>query len=62
MEVTLWHMLDEKKKKLIFNHMEDGWSVEEKPLPIKPEYTNQLAWQNHSWVKEFKQLVDCKVV
>lgn len=63
MKVTIWSILDEETlSKAKFNHLEDGWSEEEKPLPVKPEYTNQTAWQNHPWQKELGWLIEEKVV
>lgn len=63
MKITLWSILDEKQvKEPQFNHIEDGWSDEKHPLPIKPEYTNQSAWQNHLWLKEFGWLINGKVM
>ncbi|MET3505491.1 hypothetical protein [Halalkalibacter oceani] len=42
--VTLWYRKT-KENKLSFNHLEVGHSQYEKAQPIKPEYTNQSAWQ-----------------
>lgn len=45
-----------------FNHIQDGWSETEKPLPVNRAFTNQIAWQNHPWRKEFGWLIDGIVV
>ena len=42
----------------IHNHIEDGWVGGRKPMPFRPEYTNQVSWQKSEWNKEFMYLVD----
>lgn len=52
-KVTAWYKIVNKDGELSFNHLEDGWVEENKPKPIKEEYTNQLAWQNEKWTKKY---------
>ena len=34
-----------------FNHISDGWSDTDYPLPVKESYTNQKAWAQMKWEK-----------
>ena len=37
-----------------FNHYEDGWNKEaEFPPPFNSKFTNQVAWNKDSWIKEY---------
>ena len=54
-KITKWYIINPNGH-VSFNHIQDGWVKGHKPLPIKPEFTNQLAWQNHTWIKTFKYL------
>lgn len=67
--ITLWSIKSIKKDEngneittLKFNHIENGWSENNKPMPLSPEFKNQLAWQNLEWEREYKRLENYKVV
>lgn len=62
-KVTAWHKVIRDKvsgevTSMPFNHLEDGWSMDNKPAPKSPLYTNQLAWQNDDWMPVYKFLRD----
>lgn len=61
MKITAWRKLDSNGLNPKFNHIEDGWSEEEKPSPIKTHFENQNAWQNEEWEKTHGWLIDEKV-
>lgn len=65
-KVTLWHKIfrnDEGEiTKIEFNHLDDGWKEENKPLPKSNQYSNQVAWQNEEWSKQYKLITDKNVV
>lgn len=68
-KITVWKKVVKKKVedghiylKYEFNHIQDGWVDGDYPQPFKDEYVNQVNWKNDSWVKEFKYLVDGKIV
>lgn len=61
-KVTLWYKLTRNKAgevtKRVFNHLDDGWKLESKPLPKSEEYSNQAAWVNEEWSKELKHMTE----
>ena len=65
-KVTVWYKVkyNEHGEMMgaIHNHVEDGWSTEEKPLPLNSSFTNQLAWSKDEWIKEHKYMSDDYVI
>ncbi|WP_437368088.1 hypothetical protein [Bacillus inaquosorum] len=41
--ITVWYKYDDKNNEAKLNHIEDGWSKDEYPQPIKPTFANQEA-------------------
>lgn len=52
-EVTLWYKFSKSKNTFEYNHLENGFKSEDKPLPIKKEFREQNDWVNYMWKKEF---------
>lgn len=61
-KITVWSVLDEKGKFSKHNHIENGWSEQIKPQPLKEEFTNQQGWQKFNWIRKYAYLIDGKVV
>jgi len=57
--ITVWDTFDKEKDEFVFNHIEDGWANEDKPVP---KFTNQNGWLKQEWRKEYAHLVDGTVV
>ncbi|WP_340035136.1 hypothetical protein [Bacillus sp. FSL K6-0993] len=38
------------------NHIEDGWSKDEYPKPIKLTFANQEAWKKSEWERKYAYL------
>jgi len=47
--VTLWYRYDDKLGKWVFNHLEYGWSLLKRPIPMS---RNQLVWNEMTWTKD----------
>lgn len=58
-KVTKWYLLKDDGS-TSYHHFEDGWSQNKYPMPIEPEYTNQLGWGNYNWVKQYAYLAPDK--
>ncbi|KAF6603771.1 MULTISPECIES: hypothetical protein [unclassified Bacillus (in: firmicutes)] len=53
--ITGWYKYyDDNDPKL--NHIEDGWSKDEYPQPIKPSFANQEAWRKSEWDRKYVYL------
>lgn len=61
MKITVWNVRNDNGV-IKLNHIEDGWSDNEYPLPIKKEYKNQESWKNMKWEKKYAHLVNDVVV
>lgn len=65
-KVTLWHKIYRNDEGEItrteFNHLDDGWKEENKPLPKSTLYSNQAAWENEEWLKQYKHMTDDYIV
>lgn len=61
MKVTVWSIKNDKGA-VIFNHLENGWSESDYPLPKRIEFKNQEAWKNMKWTRKYANLVDGVVV
>jgi len=59
-EVTIWKRLNHKKKKFEFNHIEEGWSGLEAPLPKSENQAKN--WKGATWKKNYGFLHDGKVI
>lgn len=61
-KVTLWYKIIKNEKGdhigVKYNHLEDGWSEEEKPQPKHKSFTNQKAWAKEDWQKKWCHLVE----
>lgn len=60
MEITKWSVKKDDGS-VSFNHIEDGWVDGDYPKPLKQEFTNQTAWKNMKWIKEYVHLINGKV-
>lgn len=60
--ITVWYKYyDDNDPKL--NHIEDGWSKNEYPKPIKSSFANQEAWRKSEWERKYAYLDEkCRVV
>lgn len=54
--ITCWYKYNKSKDEYIFNHIEDGYSFEDKPLPKSEKFTAQNDWKNYQWMRTFGQL------
>lgn len=65
-KVTLWYKIIRNGKGDItstsFNHLDDGWKEENKPLPKSKLYANQTAWRHEEWLKQWKLITDDYIV
>lgn len=61
MKITIWKVVKDNGT-IVFNHIEDGWSESNFPLPIKPKFLNQQAWKNMNWQKKYAHLINDIVV
>jgi hypothetical protein len=59
-EVTIWHRLNIKKKEFEFNHIEEGWSGLEAPLPKSEKQAKK--WKGATWKKQYGFLQNGKVI
>lgn len=56
--ITVWDTFDKEKEEFVFNHISDGWSDDEKPVP---KFDSQKGWLKREWRKSYAHLVDGKV-
>lgn len=61
LKITVWSIKNDNGA-IVFNHIEDGWSDSEYPLPIKSKYKNQEAWKKSKWDKKYANLINDIVV
>jgi len=54
-KVTLWY-----KQKLEYNHLENGWSEEDRPVGKFAE--QRKSWSSGIWKRKHGYLIDGKVV
>ena len=59
-EITIWYRFNHKKEVFEHNHIEEGWSALEVPLP-KSE-TQKKGWKGATWKKKFGFLQEGKVI
>ena len=55
--ITLWYRFDKKKGEFVFNHIEDGWNLDDSqdaPVPISDE--QKKSWKNAQWKFELGNL------
>ena len=62
MKVTLWYMLNPSNKQYVYNHLEEGHSLNDAPLPKKDlnsnVFENQKFWKNQKWKKQHATLIN----
>lgn len=58
-EVTIWKRWNVKKKRFKHNHIEEGWSGLEAPLP--QNQTQAKGWKGAKWKKHYGFLQEGKV-
>lgn len=51
--ITKWYRVNESTGKKTFNHYEVNHVGGEYPLSFDESYSNQVAWKNEKWEKEF---------
>lgn len=56
-KITVWSVITDKGE-VKFNHIEDGWSFGDYPLPKDEQYTNQKSWAKMKWRKENGYLIN----
>ena len=52
--ITIWKIYNAKKEEYEHNHIEDGHSTSDYPLPKHPSFISQKSWKSYKWEKEFK--------
>ena len=57
--VTLWYRWNDKEKAYKYNHLEEGWNSDIKPIP---KFESQNIWNQFRWAKEFANLDKNNVV
>ena len=50
--ITIWSTVN-KDGKIKHNHIQDDWILNSHPSPTKREFTNQKAWKNLKWKREY---------
>ncbi len=58
MNITLWYKQNSRTKDYEFNHLEEHYNFNNKPTPLKPEFTAQNDRKNYNWKKSFAQFKD----
>jgi len=58
-EVTIWERYNYKEKGFEHNHIEEGWSSLEAPLPKTQKQAKD--WKGAKWKKEYAYLREHKV-
>lgn len=54
--ITKWYNAEEVDGKMVkkgYNHHEDGHSKLDYPTPFDKSFSNQVAWKNSLWIKEY---------
>lgn len=59
-QITIWKRWDDKKKKFMHNHIEDGHSRNDLPTPIHEK--QRSAWDEILWEKSWGFLKDGKII
>lgn len=59
LKITLWYRFHEKPPHMAYNHLENGWSYEEKPIPKSD--TQIKAWKGE-WCKLHTYMIDSVVL
>jgi hypothetical protein len=59
-KITIWDRWNKDKKKYEFNHFDDEWVKNKKPIP-KSDYQKK-SWNNSKWNKTYGYLVNNNVV
>ncbi|MEC1645528.1 hypothetical protein P9D95_02295 [Bacillus halotolerans] len=54
--ITVWYKYYDGQNDPKLNHIEDGWSKSEYPLPINPLFANQEAWKKGDWERKYAYL------
>ena len=58
-KITVWTLIKDGKESL--NHIDNGWSDLDYPLPIDMKFENQKSWSKMKWKKENAYLKNGKV-
>ena len=59
-KITVWTLIENEKES--HNHIENGWSDLDYPLPIDMKFENQKSWSKKKWKKEHAYFFNNKVV